>query len=484
MAEQRIIRRATNPTVTSNDIDTELAKGILNDEYALIIGSEAIFNRDMPKTQGTGDSMFRIYNAIAEIHQIDGEFPLTEHGWHILLAKKGIDTQAICKNAWEELIKSGSTHYDEQTNKPDKNLCELIDTCFFRTVFTTCIDDTLEQYLRTIWEDRGEELTVYNFQQRNDVSRYNKQREEEESKYGVKRPCIVYLFGKIGDSTTLGTPIEFVFNEDEALKATSEYVKASDAIREFLEGYLYKRKILSIGCHYDDWRFRFFWYSLRKGLSHLAEGTVVYNFDPKDTLYQYLEDRYVHVEKDSRAFMHRIAEKLKSPEMFEGRAKAAKGVFLSYDSRDFTVAYQLFRTLHKENINVWIDREELHHNDKYNEDIRQAINSCGIFMPVLSDNISEKLENFTGDPKGEVPVDDESIPYYIRKEWVYAKSLNKPIFPIIIGNYSPRNEYHKKFRDLVGIPEEKDKTLKNLCNEKEIIESLKTALADLLYEHR
>lgn len=47
--------------------DTALIENLLEEDYALIIGSETILEKDAIKTQNTGDSMFRVYNAIHTI---------------------------------------------------------------------------------------------------------------------------------------------------------------------------------------------------------------------------------------------------------------------------------------------------------------------------------------------------------------------------------------------------------------------------------
>ena len=73
---------------------------LLDTDNIFIIGSEAIFAKEAPHTQGTGDSAFWMYNKAADIVGISPkERPTNEHDWHVLLRKRSISSDFFITNA-------------------------------------------------------------------------------------------------------------------------------------------------------------------------------------------------------------------------------------------------------------------------------------------------------------------------------------------------------------------------------------------------
>lgn len=451
MATRRTIGKISHNVIHKNskNQDISILEGLLREEFVLVIGSETILNRDNTSTQRTGDIMFQIYNKIADEHGIPiDNRPLTDHEWQVLLSKQKTNSQPICTEAWKNIRSSNEVEIEDSL---DTFLMGLRKLNIYPTIFTTCIDDTVEQWI-TDESFYGDCLEVYNFKKEGDIRRFNQDIKEQKRLNKIGPARLVYLFGKIGDKNTLGHSIDYVFSENEALESISEYIKSEKTgLNELMTSFFYHKKILSIGCHFDDWRFRFFWYAFRNGVPQLKEGAVAYTCEKPDSLSEYLQHNEVIVELDSRAFMKRLSDLMNEEDIktkvLANRVAASNGVFISYASEDFTLAYQLYCYLTENDINVWMDYSDLHEGDRYNEIIRDSIQKCGVFLPILSDTVRRALEN------------NETSRYFV-DEWKMAKG--RIVLPVSAGTYSIRESYHKMFRDLVGLSDEDDITIENI----------------------
>jgi len=447
----------------TKDQDLSILEGLLREEFVLIIGCETILSRNNSSTQGTGDIMFQIYNKIADEHGIPVDNrPLTDHEWQVLLSKQKINSQSLCTKAWKSIRSSSDLEIEDSL---DIFLMGLRKLNIYPTIFTTCIDDTVEKWI-TDESFYGDCLEVYNFKKEGDIRRFNQDIKEQKKMNRIGPAKLVYLFGKIGDRNTLGHSIDYVFSENEALESISEYIKSEKpGLNEMMTTYFYHKKILSIGCHFDDWRFRFFWYAFRNGVPQLKEGAVAYTCDKPDSLSEYLQHNEVIVELDSRAFMKRLSDLMHEDDIktkvLANRVATSNGVFISYASEDFTQAYQLYWYLTENGIKVWMDYSDLHSGDQYNKIIQESIQKCGVFLPILSDAVKRTLEN------------NENERYFI-KEWQLANG--RTILPVYAGTYSIREPYHKLFTDYVGITDDNDITIESIGKK----ETLKKALIDKL----
>lgn len=449
-----------------DNYETVLGNTLLNSDNLYLIGSEAILEKDTPGTQGTGDSLMLLFNAIADGRNTPlDERPSDEHAWHIWLSKNSLD-RTSCESAWQRILDTLDLNKyisEDLADFLDKGIkYHLVDT-----IFTTCIDPILEILMRSICDDYGRKFRVFNFMDDAQFVSYSNRRSEE---------CItlVYLWGRIGASRNdLGaTSINYVYTEDDAMKTIAELIKAdTDNKRELLREIFFNKRVMAIGCRFDDWKFRFFWYSMRGDLEHLSHGTVSYScIDPaNDALYQYLEStKGLHVDNDSRKFLSTMAALIESDDMFnkirEKRVSTANGIFISYKTEDVRTTTKIFRYLSSTcNFKVWMDCQKLKTGDRYTPEIINAINSSDIFMPILSTDVAMDLK--AGKQDG----------YYI-KEWKAANG--KTFVPIAIGDYDCRAEYHKVFREICGFADEKkDITIYSVNDMDKIVDKIKELLA-------
>jgi hypothetical protein len=73
---------------------------------------------------------------------------------------------------------------------------------------------------------------------------------------------------------------------------------------------------------------------------------------------------------------------------------SGKAVFLSYASQDANAAQNLCSTLRAAGIEVWFDQSELRGGDAWDASIRRQINSCALFLPVISRNTHDRDDGY------------------------------------------------------------------------------------------
>jgi TolB-like protein/Tfp pilus assembly protein PilF len=72
----------------------------------------------------------------------------------------------------------------------------------------------------------------------------------------------------------------------------------------------------------------------------------------------------------------------------------AGAVFLSYASEDGVAAERIATALRSAGIEVWLDKSELRGGDAWDRQIREQIQRCRLFMPIVSANTEARLEGY------------------------------------------------------------------------------------------
>ena len=75
-------------------------------------------------------------------------------------------------------------------------------------------------------------------------------------------------------------------------------------------------------------------------------------------------------------------------------AGESKAVFLSYASEDSEAARRIADALRTSGIEVWFDQSELRGGDAWDHKIRQQIQDCALFMPIVSHATEARLEGY------------------------------------------------------------------------------------------
>jgi TolB-like protein/Flp pilus assembly protein TadD len=69
-------------------------------------------------------------------------------------------------------------------------------------------------------------------------------------------------------------------------------------------------------------------------------------------------------------------------------------VFLSYASQDAEAAHRICEALRAAGIEVWFDQSELRGGDVWDQTIREQIQACALFIPIISANAHARVEGY------------------------------------------------------------------------------------------
>ncbi|MBV8306424.1 MAG: TIR domain-containing protein, partial [Gammaproteobacteria bacterium] len=69
-------------------------------------------------------------------------------------------------------------------------------------------------------------------------------------------------------------------------------------------------------------------------------------------------------------------------------------VFLSYASQDAETAQMICVALRAAGIEVWLDQSELRGGDAWDHSIREQIQACALFVPIISANAHARVEGY------------------------------------------------------------------------------------------
>ena len=72
----------------------------------------------------------------------------------------------------------------------------------------------------------------------------------------------------------------------------------------------------------------------------------------------------------------------------------SRAVFLSYASQDAEAARRICECLRAAGIEVWFDQSELRGGDVWDQNIRQQIQACAMFVPIISANTESRTEGY------------------------------------------------------------------------------------------
>ena len=402
-------RKINNTIISNNQISEDLCSGIYQGKYVLVVGGDVILRSEYAR----GNSKNYILKNFESYKKEKGE----QSGGFQSVESIKTEVAAFLKEEWE---------YNIQEDVFDK-LVSLLSTKCFRVVLTTTFDGYVEAVMRQVW---GEELRVMNIYD-NDRGIFYSTKDE----YGLIPPTLYYVFGKAESN------YNYVFTDDDAIRVIAKWMSA-DAPQNLLK-YIANKNILAIGCKFDDWYFRFFWYCLRQsqGLSHSQneriKGNVAISLnkeEPEDKkLAEYLKRINVSDEGNSREFLSRLSDLLNAPtEVYQKYTAGLRtgGIFISYASEDFPIVCQIHSILIGAGFKVWFDNASMVPGDEYKSRIVKAIDECKVFMPILS-----------GQTKADITSGEWR--YYKDEEWrIVEDNKQCDILPVAIYGFNFKTDNH------------------------------------------
>ena len=404
-------------------------KDVLNDKYALVIGNEIILK---PQMEATGDVHKYFLNKVNETSNV-------QYGTYTEIALY-MDERI---NPVRQLVESGEIVFDAENVSCE--LMDLLETKIFTTILTTTTDGFLEAAMHRIF---GDELRVVNIYNKESVDALQNALKNCRKDKRYTQPTLIYVFGKMEEDWSM----DYFRTDADAILLIEKWMRMDVESSNEMLRFIREKRLLALGCKYDDWYFRFFWYVLTKTLDGNrrfdGSGEVAFELDVDDrsdkNLLHFLNRTNICVLGDARMFVSNITKMLTeesedSPfrqQVVESRRRG--GIFISYCSKDALSACQLFFQLCDVKYNVWIDNARLYGGDNYENEIAEAISSAKIFLAILSPHVAEDLIQGQTD-------------HYYNREWRMAQQFNdKIIIPISINGYDLRSGYHNSFESIVG----------------------------------
>lgn len=384
--------RIPNNNTSKKQVLDSLTDAICRGEYILVLGADVLLKEEY----GNGNSTVYIEE------EFNKEYPYS------------FPTIDDRKREMKKFLAEGSWTYDLEEVSGD--LIQLIKTRCFRVILTTTYDSYIEAVMREIY---GEELRVMNFHKSKDRGIIF----DEKSEYDEIPPTLYYAFGKANSDELC----DYTYSENDKIKLISQWLGVNAPNN--LIAYLKTKKILAIGCKFDDWHFRFFWYCLRQDFGCMM-GDVAISLEEGDSsdkkLSSYLKQIGVKDRGNSREFIRELSFLLQNNQLyqeFQDRLRIGQ-IFISYASEDFHTTYQIATTLCEYGYKVWFDNVRLDGGDVYDRRIKDAIKQCTVFIPILSKQTKQDISK-------------NEWRYYKDEEWVQIKdNKNAQIIPITISGFN------------------------------------------------
>ena len=407
----------------------QFAKDCLLNKYVLVVGNEAILNRNV-NPEAEGDSLKLLLGlTIQELAQSN---TIPDNRLDICTSFNDLLKLHYSKDSIKEAVLNAigdNNFYPQFDAEIEPVLMQLLETRCFRVVITTAIDPYLEIAMERVWGKGGfDVIQIENAQQSFKQVSFDE--------FGVSKPVLCYVFGKADPNRPNS---RFVLSENDAMEKISTWFKKYET-NKFLD-YVKNFQLLSVGPKFDDWMFRFFWYLLRGEFGNASGGQQVAVEIKKDdnSLANYLIQEKVKVFPDARLFMQEAIAKINAVADINLLPRQGNGVFISYAHEDRYIALPLFERLHAAGINVWIDEEKLEGGAEYEKRIRNAINNCKVFLPILSSQVKDDLV--------------AKNQRWYQSEWQWAQSRHDEevningqaqfkVIPVAIGDYRYNESYH------------------------------------------
>lgn len=436
----RISRPTDKPSgnITGNLSWETFVSDIIKGKYVLLVGSEVILKGEYGGGDSTQDILASIIEDLKAENLLGSGFSCSS--FTELARKTGrsdAKIRTLINNALLGNAQLGiANNYNCDTDAVSKELKELLRTRFFRVVMTTTYDEYLENVMREIWGNELRIMSIYDEGRSFDLD----EREQSSEEFDV-RPTLYYICGKVNNKGK-----KFVATENDAIEVVARWF-SKNAPLNFLNN-IRPKGIISLGCKFDDWLFRFFWYILRKDVNTIDTSlkdavAVSFTSESGKKLNEYLKSKNVYTEPDARSFiMSILSHKDQCIKDIASANSRLGGVFISYAHEDMPIVSSIVERLKEEGFDVWFDSAKLESGDRYDARICQAIAKCKIFVPILSPQVKQDL------------CDGHLDRYYIKTEWALAKqrahnidsnTQRMYIMPLAISGYNEREEYHSKF---------------------------------------
>src|SRR5215813_2240167 len=221
--------------------------------------------------------------------------------------------------------------------------------------------------------------------------------------------AVCYLFGKASPS-----PFVFAIHDEDTLEFLhTMQINAAESLKRLFSE-LRTQNLLLIGCNFADWLSRFFIrlantqrladnrgkreFLIEQSADSTGSLTLFFERFSPDT-WMFPGSGREFVAELARQWQERHPQSAPRPaeitEAIPARPRTEETFFISYSRTDLAAARQLFAGLQDIGADVaWFDKSELKPGDDWEQKIRNAVNGCFLFLPLISANTETREEGF------------------------------------------------------------------------------------------
>ena len=397
---------------------------VFNNDYILIVGGEVMLKKEVEPSGDVSDYLLRHVNRMMN-SDYDSFDEVIQHSGKEIDPIRNLLT-------WDKFRRS------MVVDDVSEELQGLLRTKLFKVIITTTFDSYLEILMRDIWGDR---LRVVNIWDATSLAAFYEQLSHYKEVKDYNEPTLIYAFGKC-EAKEGCRYARKDFEYIQTIERWLEFDKRENPMMRFI----LSKRLLSLGCKFDNWYFRFFWYILRREEVKQREGDIAIAFDKNDRsdqkLETYLKNARVttQTDVDTRDFMRQITHVFTSQSADNPYAalvlkyRRRGQIFFSYCNKDKTLARHIFLQLSALYPNLWFDQENILGGDNYDREIQYGIGHAKVFVPLLTPQIADDLQNGrTGN--------------YYNEEWRMAANRKNElaVIPLAMEGFSVRADYYQVF---------------------------------------
>lgn len=315
--------------------------------------------------------------------------------------------------------------------EPSKLLNRIAAIKYFPFIITTSFVPILEKAMEKAW-GREPNKKVFSNDPANNA--------DVDNEDDLRRPTVYYMFGRISENAH-----RYVVTDTDMLNFCKSWL--SDTKRpNNLSNILPGKYLLILGGNYPDWLFRFIWHSMKKPTDKVKPNSDMFvNTGAEKSLIDFLTRSSAFIQQKNPADVvteieNRLSEWKKTNEQkrFDS-PQLNTDLFISYSRKDQHIANALYEALTAKGLNVWYDKKNITHGNRFMEDIQNAIESTRFFVPIISSNLKTERKD----------------PHVYRLEWKLAETHSMKlardfIYPLVEEDFDFYNaEYvDRRIRDI------------------------------------
>ena len=247
-------------------------------------------------------------------------------------------------------------------------------------------------------------------------------------------PLIYNLFGTHDEERG-----DYILTDADYIELIYDLIQIKQKKFANLLSYLKGGYLLFLGCSFPDWFFRFFMRICvgdRLDISPITRKAVVDSLNQMDSLDSSRSVFIGHykieaLDIDCNELIDQIYSAFANEPDRPGLLENSKNnrVFISYCRGDEAVAKNIAAQFSKRHIEYFLDLEELQTGDQLSHEIKNAIDTSCIFIPIVSKSLQSASDYIWREWNYAVGLEGKKIwPYF--QDFVDADMLTKPSFAI------------------------------------------------------